>query len=712
MSIRPGAPGLKRHWFVAISAVVCFVTSLALLFSAFYRPTTVDFKEPIQWVYTWMWSLLELFPNPATLGAMVAFFRPWRELQHTHAAVALASNALLFLFSLALGWSLWQRHSWARTALATLCVLKIPVVLGNIAVYGQQFTYCADGSIYPCSKSLAARLLPYCGFPIAGIVVSIAAFAFLWRYGLEPPGYSGVHTTPFPKSPDSGTADFTEIMDRRVDGMLTASRWIVVTLSLVIAADYSYHLWGWLPLVLPRFAGGEFALGIRTLMPLIFLAIASYVIAAAQLIRRVGVLQFALICGTALACLLAPFLGIGAQGTLGVPFLLGIGVWPTLPMIWLLDVATYLFLTVFAIVGLWRISRDHTSSDGSLGAGIIVPLIFVLAWPQAQTNFKNYSTFSRFPKATSEKKAANDRQTTAWKLVRIYGRCAFLYRQTHPGQGFPAEASAMGPGNGGEGCLTTAQVTGKIEGYQAHYEAGPADSSGVVTRFHVFVLKSEPTADDLGYFLDESGITTGLTKQSTPIDAAGNHADSQPAADAPLRRNGTLFTALPFRLRGIHDCLAQIRDVDPAKQFPITAEPLLDKVNPYGYPCISVYDRTQSSQSDFRSNSFVVALNSLDSWNVQLPEPRYRLHYTVRPDSTGARGGYMLTAQPVNYNEDGVRSYLIDERGSLRATSDNRLAIGSDPEVPKCEDYPRIQCLDLIPSFSPNSSGATSKLVP
>src|SRR5580658_8715172 len=113
MSIRPGAPGLKRHWFVAISAVVCFVTSLALLFSAFYRPTTVDFKEPIQWVYTWMWSLLELFPNPATLGAMVAFFRPWRELQHTHAAVALASNALLFLFSLALGWSLWQRHSWA-----------------------------------------------------------------------------------------------------------------------------------------------------------------------------------------------------------------------------------------------------------------------------------------------------------------------------------------------------------------------------------------------------------------------------------------------------------------------------------------------------------------------------------------------------------------------------------------------------------------------
>src|SRR5208282_3259826 len=189
MSVSPGVPGLKRHWFVAISAVVCFVTALALLFSTFYPPTTVDFKVPIQWVYTWMWSLLELFPHPATVGALALFFHPWRDFAQTHAAVAFVSNTVLFLFSLALGWSLWERRAWARTVLATLCVLKIPLVLGNIAIYGQQFTYCAEGSIYPCSKSLAVRLLPYYGFPIAGIVVSIAAFAFLWRYGLEPRGY-------------------------------------------------------------------------------------------------------------------------------------------------------------------------------------------------------------------------------------------------------------------------------------------------------------------------------------------------------------------------------------------------------------------------------------------------------------------------------------------------------------------------------------------
>src|SRR5271155_1936572 len=284
MSVSPGAPGLRRHWFVASSAIVCFLTAVALLFSQFYRPTTVDFKEPIQWLYTWMWTLLELFPHPVTVGALASFFHSWRDFAQAHAAVAFASNAVLFLFSLALGWSLWHRHSWARTALATLCVLKIPVVLGNIAVHGKQFTYCAEGSIYPCSKSLAVRLLPYYGFPIAGILVSIAAFAFLWRYGLEPPGYSGVHATPFPKSPDGATASFTGEMDRRADGMLTASRWIVVTLSLVISTDYSYHLWGWLPLVLPRFSGGGFALGIRMLMPLIFLAIASYVFAAVQLI--------------------------------------------------------------------------------------------------------------------------------------------------------------------------------------------------------------------------------------------------------------------------------------------------------------------------------------------------------------------------------------------------------------------------------------------
>jgi len=711
MSVSPAAPGLRRHWFVASSTIVCFLTAVALLFSQFYRPTTVDFKEPIQWLYTWMWTLLELFPYPVTVGTLASFSHSWRDFSQAHAAVAFASNAVLFLLSLALGWSLWHRRPWARTALATLCVLKIPVVLGNIAIYGKQFTYCAEGSIYPCSKNLAVRLLPYYGFPIAGIVVSLAAFAFLWRYGLQPPEYSGSHTTPFPKTPDSATARFTKPIAHGTDGLLTASRWIVVTLSLFIAADYSYRLWGWLPLILPRFSGGGFALGIRTLMPLIFLAIASYVTGAVQLIRRVGAFEFALVCGTALACVLVPFLGIGTENTFGVPFLLGVGVLPGISMLWL-SVATYFSLTLFAMVGLWRTNRERVSPAGSLGVGIVLPLVIVLAWPQAQMYFKNYSTFSRFPKSTPEKKAADDRQTSAWKFVKIYGRCAFQYRQKHSGQGFPSDASAMGPGNGGEDCLTTAQVTGKIDGYQARYEAGPADSSGAITRFHVFILKSEPTTDDLGYFLDESGVITGLTRKSAPVDSLGNHPNSEPAADAPLRRNGALFTALPYRLRQLHDCLAQIRDADPGKQFPITAEPLLDKINPYGYPCISVYDRTESSRSDFRSNSVVVGLNSADTWNVQLPAPKYRLRYTVRPDSSGARTGYTLTAQPVNYNEDGVRSYLIDEQGSLRRTSDNRLATASDPEVPQCEGYPAVPCIELIPSFSPHSPGATSKFAP
>src|SRR5208282_3049269 len=214
--------------------------------------------------------------------------------------------------------------------------------------------------------------------------------------------------------------------------------------------------------------------------------------------------------------------------------------------------------------------------------------------------------------------------------------------------------------------------------------------------FHVFFLNSESTTDDLGYFLDETGVITGLAKKSTPIDAADNQQDSEPTADAPLRRHGPLFTALPYRLRQLHDCLAQIRDADSGKQFPLTAEPLLDTVNPYGYPCISVYDRTQSSRSDFRSNSFVVALNSLDAWNVNIPEPEYRFRYSVQPDSSGARAGYILTAQPVNYNEDGVRSYLIDEKGLLRATSDNRAATVSDRELLKCESTVGVQCLDVI----------------
>jgi hypothetical protein len=334
-----------------------------------------------------------------------------------------------------------------------------------------------------------------------------------------------------------------------------------------------------------------------------------------------------------------------------------------------------------------------------------VPLIFVIAWPQAQMNFKNYSTFSRFPKPTPEKKAADDRQTAAWKLLRIYGRCAFLYRQTHPGKGFPPNASAMGVAGGDTSCSTASEITGPPDGYQARYEAAPADSSGVVTQFHVFILKTEAgKSDDLGYFVDESGVTASLTKKLPPGNVPGNPTDSEPTADAPLRRSGPLYTALPFHLRKLHDCLVQIRDADPGKQFPLTAEPLLDRIDPNGNPCIPVYERVHSSRSDFRSNTFVFALNSLDTWNVQIPSPKYRFRYEVRTDSSGAHTGFILTAQPVSYNEDGVRSYFIDEKGLLHATSDNRTATSSDRELPKCEYLVGLPCLDLIPPFGPQGT--------
>jgi len=405
MSTSTGAPDSKRHWFVAAASIVCFATAWSLVFSQFYHPTEADFQAPLHWTYTWMWSLLELFPNPARVGALIGLFRPWREFLHGQAAAALVWNAALLLSVSRLA----GRSGSATPGLARPSLLPaIPVVLGNIIVYGQQFTYCAEGSIYPCSRNLAARLLPYYGFPIAGIAVSIAAFAFLWRYGLEPPGHLGAQNAPLPKTPDR----FAKPIGGRADGVLTASRWIVVAMALCIAADYSYFIARWYTFLLPRFSGSGHALSIRILAPLVLLAIASYGIAAIRLIRRVDALGFALVSVTALACVLAPFLGIDIGETLEQPFLLGMGVLPGSAVI-LLSAATYLAVTVFAIAGLWPVIRDHGSPAGSIGAGLVVPLVFVLSWPQVQMNLKSYSTFSRFPKATPEKKTADDRQTAA-----------------------------------------------------------------------------------------------------------------------------------------------------------------------------------------------------------------------------------------------------------------------------------------------------------
>ena len=117
------------------------------------------------------------------------------------------------------------------------------------------------------------------------MAVSIAAFAFLWRYGLEPPAFAASKATPFSGIPGSAMPRPGKPVER-TGGILKASRWIVVAMAAAIAADYAYYAVGWFPVLLPRYAGSGHALSIRILLPLVLLAIVSYGFVAVRLIRR------------------------------------------------------------------------------------------------------------------------------------------------------------------------------------------------------------------------------------------------------------------------------------------------------------------------------------------------------------------------------------------------------------------------------------------
>lgn len=60
------------------------------------------------------------------------------------------------------------------------------------------------------------------------------------------------------------------------------------------------------------------------------------------------------------------------------------------------------------------------------------------------------------------------------------------------------------------------------------------------------------------------------------------------------------------------------------------------------------------------------------------------VRYTSKADH-GIVSGFTLTARPKSYGKDGVRSYFVDETGTVRGTSDNRAAGPDDPPVPACE---------------------------
>jgi WD40 repeat protein len=85
----------------------------------------------------------------------------------------------------------------------------------------------------------------------------------------------------------------------------------------------------------------------------------------------------------------------------------------------------------------------------------------------------------------------------------------------------------------------------------------------------------------------------------------------------------------------------------------------------------------------------------------------YRYLYTPGPvDAQGNVTTYVVSARPLVYGQTGKRSFLVDQTGQVRATSENREATAADPVIPALLDATHMAPAPQNAAATQNTPGA------
>ena len=176
----------------------------------------------------------------------------------------------------------------------------------------------------------------------------------------------------------------------------------------------------------------------------------------------------------------------------------------------------------------------------------------------------------------------------AEQTVTEITRCAQAYRARHPEKGFPAQLSALGPGQ--EGCLSGGIVSGEDRGYRFTYVPGLPDAKGQI---HLYSVVAQPAGymETGSYFFasDESGHSAG---------AAGTL--SGPAMTAPE----TWWNHSAGLVLGVKHCALLAASQQPAHGYPA----VLADLGPSGTGCLtSGLIITQVDRHELRTHYQTVA---------------------------------------------------------------------------------------------------------
>jgi hypothetical protein len=656
---------MRRHWTTTLLAYLCFITAAALLYSLCLLPlkTGAAGNAPL---YTAMWRILGLFPSPTSISWAIRFLvgsaSPALLQSKIYSGVL---SALVLVFSLVLGIAILQLWPWARWALVAICVLTLALDAYSVV----QLIRYSPGILAVLTSNYRGATAGYVsgvgpGAALASIAISVAFLRLLLRHGL--PAISAVHSKPISLSGSVLQATAEETKLQRANKLVLAGTGASLLLQLVFLIGIG--------------VSGESGSGMTRLLlcammaPCVLILIRSW--------RGADRLSLGLATGYGVL--------ISYMGAIFLPvFLFGL-LWITAGprhednwLFVLLEVVPLVqfFVLVAAIVATRHLApaRTKAAGIGIWGAAFLVPVILGTAGPQFYFDWQQGRM--RVPGVKSggdELQDLKNQQRAAWDLVRVYGKCAFLYSKSHPESGFPKNAAEMGPG--GTACLTKTEAAGAPEGYSFRYAAEKSEGAAGYDRFSTATQLNMQYHYDAA-LMDEKGIYVlgqSAVEQKSMVSADQISWDSPGMYKRPW--NVTAWT-----LPRIQVCSNLLRKESAGSEYSSTLAAILSvKEKPNDPDCLKLFGSTPDLLLQAAANS------------NRVEDHGYILDYEPSRDASSKIVHFGVSLRPKTFGEDGVRSYFMDESGVIHATSENRPATSVDPVAMACESVLGEVCQDTL----------------
>jgi hypothetical protein len=321
---------------------------------------------------------------------------------------------------------------------------------------------------------------------------------------------------------------------------------------------------------------------------------------------------------------------------------------------------------------LTRLDEAAPTEPGGRLRGSAVALVYIIAL----VIFVNRGNASVTVERTLAIRTMVDRDARAEhdtrRTIRRAQFCLEEYRRGHPGEGYPLTLDAID--TSGANCQGRGPARGENAAWPLRYAPNAADSAGLSRGYWIVAESTSPNNPQDVLYATESGALLG-TKDWFRADSIHHRRQPSPAPLPPANGTYITFEGTPVAwLLEIRSCLlAVVIGVDG-----------LVPGNVNVYECRGYLLTTHARE---------VHLAVSSTWQEGPFPDRYRVNFDpFRAARDTIVPSFTISARPMRYGVDGLRSYLVDTGGVVHWTLEDRAATATDPIVPRCESRPGNHC--------------------